>query len=247
MPDQAGHDRKRQSSLRFSLSSLCFFSVALTLFSVILAFFLRHPCAREDPVSLPFSSYSEGKDPGCPIGAGHDRSGHPYVFLPHPCIFFLSSLRTRGSSVVVLCRCPGACGRGCAPVPSMPFWRRGLSELALNEVNGPSEGTLNQRPTTYKKQILHCVQNDNLRFFLGATPGRHWFWVLLPKQKGLVVWGRNPTILLPSSRGDETPHPIPSRTGCRSHGTVPNRVVQSQAKTAWQNTDKRLDRPHHQT
>ena len=25
-----------------------------------------------------------------------------------------------------------------------------------------------------------------------ATPGRQWFWVLLPKQKDLVVRGRNP-------------------------------------------------------
>ena len=27
---------------------------------------------------------------------------------------------------------------------------------------------------------------------LGATPGRQWFWGLLPKQKDLVVRGRNP-------------------------------------------------------
>ncbi len=40
---------------------------------------------------------------------------------------------------------------------------------------------------------------------LGATPGRPWFWVLLPKQKDLVVWGRNPTSLLPSSGGGRNP------------------------------------------
>ena len=37
-----------------------------------------------------------------------------------------------------------------------------------------------------------------------ATPGRQWFWVLLPKQKDLVARGRNPASF-PSSRGDETP------------------------------------------
>ncbi len=41
-----------------------------------------------------------------------------------------------------------------------------------------------------------------------ATPGRQWFWVLLPKQKNLVVWGRNPTKACPSSRGAETPQPF---------------------------------------
>ncbi len=72
-----------------------------------------------------------------PDRAGHDRrSGRPYAFLRHPCVFSLSSLRTRGSSVVVLCSCPGACGRGCAPVPSIPLWRRGLSERS--EFRSPS-------------------------------------------------------------------------------------------------------------
>ena len=28
-----------------------------------------------------------------------------------------------------------------------------------------------------------------------ATDGRKWFWFLLPKQKGLVAWGRNPTLI----------------------------------------------------
>ncbi len=53
---------------------------------------------------------------------GDDRRGGSFLR------FSLSSLRMRGSSVVILCRCPGACGRGCAPVPSLPLWRRGLSE-----------------------------------------------------------------------------------------------------------------------
>ena len=34
-----------------------------------------------------------------------------------------------------------------------------------------------------------------------ATPGRPWFWVLLPKQKDLVVWGRNPTLFPPRRAG----------------------------------------------
>ncbi len=84
------------------------------------------------------------------------------------------------------------------PVPSIPYGGEDCLSAALvlpvlSEAEGSvAEGTLNQRPTTYKKQILHCVQNDNLRFFLGAPPGRPWFWVLLPKQKNLVVRGRHP-------------------------------------------------------
>ena len=34
-----------------------------------------------------------------------------------------------------------------------------------------------------------------------ATPGRQWFWVLLPKQKDLVVRGRNPGLRLSIPRG----------------------------------------------
>ena len=71
-------------------------AVVLTFLSVALTFFLCHPCApfgyaqgrREDPVSLPFSSYSERKDPGCPIGVGHDsRGSRPYVSLRRPYAF----------------------------------------------------------------------------------------------------------------------------------------------------------------
>ena len=48
--------------------------------------------------------------------------------------------------------CPGACGRGCAPVPKILFWRRGLSERS--EFRSPSnrdwgKGTpLGPRPGT---------------------------------------------------------------------------------------------------
>ena len=48
-----------------------------------------------------------------------------------------------------------------------------------------------------------------------ATPGRHWFWVLLPKQKDLVVWGRTPTSFL-STCGAETPHKKPKTLDARS-------------------------------
>ena len=57
----------------------------------------------------------------------------------------------------------GACGRGCAPVPNS-IWGRGLSERS--EFRSPH---LRDRGKGTRR----------------ATPGRPWFWVLLPKQKSL--------------------------------------------------------------
>ena len=65
---------------------------------------------------------------------------------------------------------PGACGRGCAPAPNS-MWGRGLSERS--EFRSPH---LRDRGKGTRR----------------ATPGRPWFWVLLPKQKDLGVRGRTP-------------------------------------------------------
>ncbi len=104
MPDQAGHDRKRQSSLRFPPSPLRFSPSSLRFFSVILA----HPSAmlragaRIQCRGLSLLILKEN-NPGCPIKPGMTGKGsRPYAFLRHPCVFSPSSLRTRGSSVVVL-------------------------------------------------------------------------------------------------------------------------------------------------
>ena len=48
-----------------------------------------------------------------------------------------------------------------------------------------------------------------------ATPGRPWFWVLLPKQKDLAVRGRNPARPSPSACGDETPQESPPLAALR--------------------------------
>ena len=64
----------------------------------------------------------------------------------------------------------GACGRGCAPVPN-PVWGRGLSERS--EFRSPN-------------------RRDRGKGTRRATPGRPWFWVLLPKQKDLGARGRTP-------------------------------------------------------
>ena len=107
---------------------------------------------------------------------------------PKPRIPFLSvilDISNRGSSVFVVGSClwslhsyprhpmappQGACGRGCAPVPK-PSWGRGLSERSeFRSPNNRDWGKGTRR----------------------ATPGRPWFWVLLPKQKDLGVRGRNP-------------------------------------------------------
>ncbi len=69
----------------------------------------------------------------------------------------------------------GACGRGCAPVPNS-MWGRGLSERS--EFRSPSKWDRGKGPRR-------------------ATPGRPWFWVLLPKQKDRVVRGRNPASIPP--------------------------------------------------
>ena len=60
-----------------------------------------------------------------------------------------------------------------------------------------------------------------------ATYGAKWFWLLLPKQKEFVVWGRNPVkiffkLLLPFQYGEshlQDTHPIPAQTHT-SHRTV---------------------------
>ena len=71
----------------------------------------------------------------------------------------------------------GACGRGCAPVPKSS-WGRGLFERS--EFRSPN---LRDRGKGTRR----------------ATPGRPWFWVLLPKQKDLGVRGRNPASTSPFS------------------------------------------------
>ena len=98
---------------------------------------------------------------------------------------------------------PGASGRGCAPVPSLPFWRRGLSERSAcpacpersrrkRSRRKRSEGTLNQRPTAYKKQILHCVQNDNIWFFWGPRPGANGFGFFCRNKRTSSCGGETP-------------------------------------------------------
>ena len=57
------------------------------------------------------------------------------------------------------------------PGPENSIWGRGLSERS--EFRSPSK-------------------RDWGKGTRRATPGREWFWVLLPKQKDLVVRGRNP-------------------------------------------------------
>ena len=123
---------------------------------------------------------------------------------PKPRIPFLSvilDISNRGSSVFVVGSClwslhshprqrmappHGACGRGCAPVPNSS-WGRGLSERSeFRSPNNRDWGKGTRR----------------------ATPGRQWFWVLLPKQKDLAVRGRNPARIPPlGARGRNPANP----------------------------------------
>ena len=80
----------------------------------------------------------------------------------------------------------GACGRRCAPVPN-PMWGRGLSERS--EFRSPNLRDRGKGPRR-------------------ATPGRPWFWVLLPKQKDRVVRGRNPANPPPRRAGPQPRKPL---------------------------------------
>ena len=91
----------------------------------------------------------------------------------------------------------GACGRGCAQVPKSS-WGRGLSERSACPEQ--REGTLNQKPSAWESRFL-AMLGMTTEHPPGATPGRPWFWVLLPKQKDLAVRGRNPADLPPRRAG----------------------------------------------
>ena len=103
---------------------------------------------------------------------------------------------------------PGACGHGCAPVPK-PIGRRGLSERS--EFRSPSN-------------------RDWGKGTRRATPGRPWFWVLLPKQKGLGVRGRNPARPSPLAVRGRTPaRPSPPRRAVPSPRDAPTTLRNSSA------------------
>ena len=56
-----------------------------------------------------------------------------------------------------------------------------------------------------------------------AAPGRPWFWILLPKQKDLVVRGRNPAKSSP-------PSPLPSQPNNGHSGQRRGMVIPKEAK-----------------
>ncbi len=87
-----------------------------------------------------FTDDGKSNDPGCPIKPGMTEKAVILTLFSvilayariQSLVFFsvildprLRTSRTgyfnRGSRVVILCSCPGACGRGCAPVPSLPY------------------------------------------------------------------------------------------------------------------------------
>ena len=138
-----------------------------------------------------------------PDRAGHDRrSGRPYAFLRHSCVFSLSSLRTRGSSVVVLCSCPGACGRGCAPVPSIPYEGEDcLSAAPVLPVLSGAEGSVAK-----ELSISDRLPTKN-RFFTAFRMTTFGFsWGPRPGATGFGFFCRNKRT---SSCGGETPHATP--------------------------------------
>ena len=83
----------------------------------------------------------------------------------------------------------GACGRGCAPVPNSVGGRGLFERSEFRSPNSRDRGKGTRR----------------------ATPGRPWFWVLLPKQKDLGVRGRNPAKPPPRCAGPKPRKTLPSR------------------------------------
>ena len=104
-----------------------------------------------------------------------------------PSFLFLSSLRTRGSSVVLFAKTgkskdpgspiesgmtegrkqrhpwrqiQGACRRGCAAVPNF-LWRRGLFERSACPEQ--REGTLNQKPSAWESRFLPSTGSGQAR------------------------------------------------------------------------------------
>ena len=93
--------------------------------------------------------------------------------IGHPVSLVFSFVKTRDDTQgrPLQDRGAGACGRGCAPVPQILCG----GEDCLSEASSAAQAT-----------------GTGAKAPPGATPGRQWFWVLLPKQKDLVVRGRNP-------------------------------------------------------
>ena len=117
--------------------------------------------ARIQCLFFPSSSFCHSRERGNPAS----------LFLP---LFFTKNERIKDTGCPIVVghdRRAGACGRGCAPVPHILCWGRGLSERS--EFRSPHH-------------------RDRGKGTQRATPGRQWFWVLLPKQKDLVARGRNP-------------------------------------------------------
>ena len=85
----------------------------------------------------------------------------------------------------------GAFGRGCALVPQTLFGGEDCLSEAL-VLSNAKELTINNRMPTKSRFLVSLGMTTERHLPLGATPGRQWFWVLLPKQKDLVVRGRNP-------------------------------------------------------
>ncbi len=118
------------------------------------------------------------------VGAASHAAWRGRQDCPHPA---LSQRAREKRQRRLLAPFPGACGRGFAPVPK-PIWGRGLSERS--EFRSPN---------------LRDWGKGTRR----ATPGRQWFWVLLPKQKDLGVRGRNPANPSPLVARGRNPASIP--------------------------------------
>ncbi len=141
-----------------------------------------------------------------PDQAGHDRRGCcPYVFLRHP----RSSIKNVKDRLLVIedpvslfpvslssAVVPGACGRGCAPVPSIPYGGEDCLSAAL-VLSGAKELSISDRLPT-KNRFFTAFRMTTFGFSWGPRPGANGFGSFCRNKRT-------------SSCGAETPHVTPRR------------------------------------
>ena len=116
-------------------------------------------------------------------------SSPPFSFCPprfSPSVIL--DISNRGSRVVVFC----------IPTRAIP-WRH--LRAPAGAAAPQSRNLVGGRGLFERSEFRSPNLRDRGKGTRRATPGRQWFWVLLPKQKDLGVRGRNPALLTRTGPG----------------------------------------------
>ena len=162
-------------------------------------FFHTHPSHTTTPETR-IVRHAASSDNSFPLSSPPFSFCHP-CFSPSVILAFSPSvildIFNRGSSVVVFC------------IPTRAISSRHLKAPA-GEAAPQSRDLVGGRGLFERSEFRSPHNRDWGAGTRRATPGRQWFWVLLPKQKDLGVRGRHPAVL-PSACGAETPHCLPEQ------------------------------------